>query len=107
MMDFLKNAFQSDVIAGVANVLIVLVPAIATFFLGMKKYSNKAKLYMGLVKECIDLLDAISDSLQESSESGKKISNKEMSRIMKEIKEIECKWEQIRHKEVANEECSN
>jgi len=26
---------------------------------------------------------------------------------MEEIKEIECKWEQIRHKGVANEECSN
>lgn len=92
MFDWINN----EMIAGVANWLIVIVPAIGAFFVGLRKYSSKALKYIKLGAEAIDLLDKVSLALSKESDGGEKLTAKEIRDLQIEFVQVKKAWLELK-----------
>jgi len=92
MFDFIKN----DVIAGIVNLLVILVPAVVAFFVGLRKYSSKALKIIKLAKESIELLNTICFAFMNESDGGEKLTESEIKGIIKEARDIKNVWDDLK-----------
>jgi len=90
------NFINNEVIAGVANWLIVIVPAIGAFIVGLRKYSSKALKYIKLAAEAIDLLDKVSLALSKDSDGGEKLTAKEIKELQIEFIQVKKAWLELK-----------
>ena len=91
MFDWINN----EMIAGVANWLLVIVPAIGAFLVGLRKYSSKALKYIKLGAEAIDLLDKVSLALSDESDGGKKLTAKEIKALQIKFIRVKKAWMEL------------
>jgi len=92
MFDFINN----EMIAGVLNWLIVLIPAVGAFLVGLRKYSSKALKIIKVAAEAIDLIDKVSFAFSPGSDGGEKLTAKEIKDLQKEF--VELKSSDVRSK---------
>jgi len=88
MFDFINN----EMIAGIVNWLVVLIPAIGAFLIGLRKYSSKALKIIKVAAEAVDLIDKAIYALSPESEGGEKLTSKEIKDLQKEFVELKIAW---------------
>jgi len=88
MFDFINN----DLIAGVLNWMLVVVPAIGAFLIGLRKYSSKALKIIKVAAEAVDLIDKAIYALSPESDGGEKLTSKEIKDLQKEFVELKIAW---------------
>lgn len=96
MFDFVDN----NVISGVVNFIIIAVPAITAFLVGLKKYSSKAYKFIMLAKDSVELIDKIADSGSPDSDGGSKFTAKEISEITKEAMDVKKRWVELKGNDI-------
>ena len=94
MFDWINN----EMLAGFANWLIVLVPAIGAFFVGLARFSGKALKYVKFAANVVELIDKASLALTPESDGGEKLTSKEIADLQKEFAEVKKSWEAIKPK---------
>lgn len=92
MFDFINN----EMIAGVLNWLVMIIPAIGAFIVGLRKYSSKALKAIKLAAEAFDLLDKASYALSPESEGGEKLTAKEIKDLQKEFDDVKVAWDNLK-----------
>jgi len=92
MFDWINN----EMIAGFANWLIVIVPAIGAFIVGLRKYSSKALKYIRVGASAIELIDEVSASMSPDSDGGKKLTAKEIKGLQEKFAKVKEDWESLK-----------